>query len=223
MNKFNGILLCCLAAVIYGFGPFLIVNAQAGGASMVSINAWRLLFSIPIAYVILKCQKKNFDITKKEALNLFILGNVGGLLTAMFLFQAYNMISTGMATTLHFTYPILVNAVGIVLYKEGVTINKILALSLAISGVIAISFGDVSVTIMGVIIAMLSSSCFAFYIIFIERAKLADMGTFKLTFYSCLFSAPTAFLLAYLMGDLTYNHTPASWATFLVLPYWLVQ
>ena len=57
----------------------------------------------------------------------------------MFLFWGYNFMAAGIATTLHFTYPIFVTLFMLFVFKEKTSWITLLAIGLAICGVARLS------------------------------------------------------------------------------------
>lgn len=74
---------------------------------------------MPILYIMLKTNKSvSIKITKEELKKLALVATIGYVGTGMLLFLSYNYVPTGMATTIHFIYPILVITGCVVFYKE---------------------------------------------------------------------------------------------------------
>ena len=59
-------------------------------------------------FFIMIFRKVSFKLTKKELIDIILLGVVGGSFSMISLYAAYDYISTGLATTLHFIYPLII-------------------------------------------------------------------------------------------------------------------
>src|SRR5690606_35882274 len=146
--------------------------------------------ALPVLYLIVKKNKEDdIKIDKKELKDLIIVSILGYSATAILLFMSYNYISSGMATTLHFTYPIFVVLGGIIFFKDKPNILKILCVIFCTAGVILFSNNDGGSSILGIALAFLSGITYSFYMLFLEKSSLKIMSTFKLTFYLCAISS----------------------------------
>ena len=104
----NGYVMVIASAVLFGLMPLLAKEIYAMGGTALSLCVYRFLFSIPFLCAVVKGEKgQTFSITKEEAKKIFIL-SLGCAGTPFLLFQSYQYISSGMATTIHFIYPVLV-------------------------------------------------------------------------------------------------------------------
>ena len=65
-----------------------------------------------------------------------------GMQFDMFLFWGYNFMSAGIATTLHFTYPIFVTLIMLLFFREKTSWVTLLAIGLAICGVARLSINE---------------------------------------------------------------------------------
>ena len=110
---------------------------------------------LPLLFFIMIFRKVSFKLTKKELIDIILLGVVGGSFSMISLYAAYDYISTGLATTLHFIYPLIIVITSVVVYKEKI----------------------------GVILAILSGIFYSFYVVYMYRSKLDEMDYIKLTFY----------------------------------------
>ena len=100
--------------------------------------------------------------------------------SAMFLFWGYGFMGAGVATTLHFTYPVFVTLLMLVLFREKASWVTWVAILLAIYGVSEL---ELSADATGVIIVLLSAVCYAGYIVAVNKSRLRDMSGRKLAFY----------------------------------------
>ena len=107
--------------------------------------------------------------------NLPILILLGAFYTgsAMFLFWGYNFMAAGIATTLHFTYPIFVTLFMLFVFKEKTSWITLLAIGLAICGVARLSIdgGEMRLNGLGVIIVLLSAVAYALYIVTVNKSR----------------------------------------------------
>lgn len=211
MNKSKGVFFVILSAVSFGIMPILAVYAYKGNCNAFTLTFLRSLFAIPMLGVILKFNKNDFRISKSDIAPLFLLAILGGVSTTLLLFQSYKYISVGMATTLHFIYPVIVTLVCILLYHEKVVKSKIMALILSTLGVLLFFNNNSSVNYTGVIIALLSGCTYAYYIIYLDKSNLNDMSPFKLTFYLSIICAIVILIFGYMNHQISFNITRSAW------------
>ena len=110
-------------------------------------------------------------------------------LSAEFLFLAYDYLSPGIASTIFFSYPIIVALVLILFYKEKLTIPTLLSLLLVVVGVgvLSIKKGE-ALNYIGLGISLLGALVYALYILIVNKVRIESSGV-KISFYSMLFSS----------------------------------
>lgn len=219
MNKTKGIAFGVLAAFIYGFTPILGKLTYLEGSNSISLTFYRNFLSIPFLFFVLKYKKVNLIITKKEGKKLAILASLGSTLTALTLYGAYNYISVGMTTTIHYIYPVLVTAACYLIYKEKTSKEKIIALILSTLGVIMFFEGNFS--IIGVTLALLSGVVYAAHILYIDKSGLNVMYPFKITFYLSIFSSLYLFVAGILSNSLVFSMTLKGWLLTVLVAFFV--
>ena len=139
--------------------------------------------------VMLKTRRgSDFHIRRKDLLPLIVLGILVAL-SSLTLFEAYNYMDAGIASTILFVYPIMVALIMAAVYKEKVTLQTALCLLLALSGIaILYQGGDgVTLSLTGTLLVLGSALSYAIYIVGVNRPGLKEMATLKVTFYVLLF------------------------------------
>jgi len=211
MNKTKGISAVMIAAIIYGFTPILGKFTYLEGSNTMSLTFYRSLLSLPIIYAILKAKKVSLSVTKSEFMKLTILGILGPSITALMLYGAYNYISVGMSTTLHYIYPVLVTAVCIIIFKEKISKEKIIAVILSTIGVALFFDGDFTKNIIGILLALISGLTYGTHILFMDKSGIKGMYPFKFTFYACLTSSVFLFIVGIATKSLVFYMSPIGW------------
>jgi len=117
---------------------------------------------------------------------------------------SYNHMSTGLATTIHFIYPVAVMLGSVFFYHEKIEKIKIFSLILSLAGMyFLIGFNSLeSTSIIGVLLALFSGFSYAYYIITIARGRIKEMNPFVLIFYVSLFTSYILFVISIFMGKL---------------------
>lgn len=187
-QKVKGYILGIIAAVTYGMNPLFALPLYDGGMSPDSVLFFRYLFAIPIVAFMIKARGRSFRITKKEAANLVVLGLLMSL-SSLTLFQSYNYMDAGIASTMLFIYPIMVALIMTVFFREKLTLATVFCIALALGGIALLyRSGDGStLDLTGVALVMASALSYAVYIVAVNRKALKDMATLTLTFYVLLF------------------------------------
>ena len=186
--KVKGYILGAVAAATYGMNPLFTLPLYKEGMDPDSVLFFRYLFAIPILGIMLKVRGRNFKLKQKEVLPLIILGWLVAI-SSLTLFQSYNYMEAGIASTILFVYPILVALIMAVIFKEKITLQTILCILLALSGIgLLYKGGDgATLSLIGVGLVMGSALSYAIYIVGVNRPILKDVATLKVTFYVLLF------------------------------------
>ena len=93
-----------ITGITYGLNPLFGMPLMQNGVSINSILFFRYIIAVAILGAFLLCTKQSFKVSTKQSGILLILG-VLYTFSSIFLFEAYNYIASGLATTLIFLYP----------------------------------------------------------------------------------------------------------------------
>jgi drug/metabolite transporter (DMT)-like permease len=186
----RGLLLGLTAAVFYGLIPTFTLPLYGEGPdamSEISILFYRFIGAAAVVAVIMAVRGVSFRITRGEAVTLTYLSFLSDG-AAMFLLAGYDYMPSGIATTLHFMYPVATAVIMMCFYHESRRPVTIFAVLLAVCGVGVLSWpvGGVTVGMRGVVLELISALCFALYLIRLNRSRVAAMDNLKLTFYVLL-------------------------------------
>lgn len=184
MNNLKGFVFGILTSATFGLIPLFTLPLMAKGMQFDSILFYRFLFATLVLTGIMAGKKESFHVEKREIPILMLLGFFYTA-SAMFLFWGYNFMSAGIATTLHFTYPIFVTLLMLFLFKEKTSWVTMVAIGLAICGVarLSINDGELRLNGLGVFIVLLSAVGYALYITTVNKSHIQHMTGRKLTFY----------------------------------------
>lgn len=187
-NKVKGYILGTVAAATYGMNPLFALPLYAGGMDADSVLFFRYLFAIPILGAMIKMRGRSFAIQPRPALALVAMGIMMAF-SSLFLFQSYNYMDAGIASSLLFVYPVMVAVMMACVFHERLTIITILCMALALGGIGLLYNGEngVTLSLTGTIMVFLSALTYAVYIVFINRSRLNSLPTVKVTFYVLLF------------------------------------
>ena len=197
----KGYLCAFISAFTYGLIPlFMIPIKKAESFSVDATLFYRFLIASGAILLFLCYQKQRLRISLREGLIMSILGLLYAL-SAEFLFLAYDYLSPGIASTIFFSYPIIVALVLVLFYKEKITIPTILSLLLVVAGVGVLSIKEGStINYIGLGISLLGALVYAFYILIINKVRIEASGV-KISFYSMLFSSLYFWVKTLILGE----------------------
>lgn len=173
----------------FGLIPLFTLPLMKEGMSLDSILFYRFLFATIALGIMMKVHKEPFAI-KMNDLPLLVLLSTYYMVSAQFLFWGYDYMGAGVATTLHFTYPVFVTLLMLILFREKASWVTWLAIILAVYGVARLSIGgeDHKFSFFGVGIVLLSALGYAAYITTVNKSHLRTMPNRKLAFYVFVFT-----------------------------------
>lgn len=182
-----GIAVALLAAVCYGFIPFFTLPLREVGTenymSDPSILFYRFGIASMLVALVMLYRRTSFKVTRSELAMLTYLAFISDG-SALFLIESYNYMSSGVATTLHFMYPVVTALIMMTFYHESKQPITLFAIAMAVVGVGILSWSEgENMSIRGVLIALISAVCYALYLIRVNRSHAATMDSTKLVFY----------------------------------------
>ena len=174
-----------ITGITYGLNPLFGIPLMNEGASVESILFFRYLFAVLMLGAFLLMSGQKFRVSAKQAGILLVLGLLYTA-SSIFLFEAYNYIASGLATTLIFVYPVLV-AIIMVFLRVVPSWQVWLAIVATFVGVVIMTQGDAAQAIdpIGVLLSLGSATVYAFFIVIINRSKtIGSISNSLLTFYT---------------------------------------
>ncbi len=185
------------ASVLYGIGPTLIKMALITGIEADSAMFFNFFISAILSFAIIKIKHIKLKVTKRQLIELFLFGILGMSVTVMLLTYSYQYIPTGLATMLHFAYPVVVTIIMATLFREKIQPISIAAIFIAIAGLFIVTdLGALSGNnvLQGVAFALLSSITYGSYIIANKKASFSSLNPFVVVFYIDIFAAAFTFI-----------------------------
>lgn len=195
MSQLKGLVCGMVSSSTFGLIPLFALPAIQAGIGLDSVMFYRFGISAFALGVWLLVCRKDLRITFREFVVLFGLGILYAL-TALILTTSYLYLPSGIATTVHFLYPVVVTAVMILFFKDKISVPVILAALMAITGVYLLSSGEGGgvVSMKGLLLALSTVITYALYIVGINKSCVQKMDGLKMTFY-VLFSCTIIFVL----------------------------
>ena len=174
-----------ITGITYGLNPMFAVPLMNNGAAIESILFFRYAFAVLFLGAFLRLRKQSFRLTAKQAGGLLALG-VFYTASSTLLFESYNYIASGLATTLVFLYPVLV---AMIMVGLGVVPSwpVWMAIAATFGGVVVMTRGGDGVDMdpLGMALAMGSALAYSLFIVVINRSRtIAGISNSLLTFYA---------------------------------------
>lgn len=217
-TKLKGIISVIISAIVFGTMPLMAKIFYREGGNAISLTFYRFLLILPFLYALIKKEKDlSLEITKEEFRKILLMGAFGFAPTALLLYLSYNYIPSGMATTIHFMYPVFVILGCIFFYKEKTSLIKIISVILCALGVIMFYDGNGEINLIGIGLSFASAITYAFYTVYLDKSGLKQMNIFKLSFYLYIISSIILFVFGIATKSLTININPLGWIIALVL------
>lgn len=213
-KTFIGYTAGIVTGVTYGLNPLFAVPLMHNGATVEGILLMRYLVAVAFLGIFLLLKGESFRVTGRQLVILLLLGVLFAC-SSLFLFEAYNYIASGLATTLVFLYPVLVALIMLFLGVKpswqvwvaiGVTFTGVTVMTRGGGG------GDAAFT--GILFSVTSALVYALFIVIINRSvTIRRLSNSLLTFYA-LATGAVMFLAKGLMSGaplLAGLDTPVSW------------
>lgn len=212
----KGYIYTALSAIIFGLMPLLTKIIIARGATSLTIAFFRVFYVTIVLFFVLKIKKIDLHLEKRDWLSVILTSIFGSGLTIIILNESYNYVDTGIATSLHFLYPLFVAVLCCFFYGEKIKKKQIISLSFALVGIICfMSKGNGS--LFGYFLAIASGLTYAFYLVKMDKTGLVKMNALKLSFYLALFTTIEIFTINLFMQDVVFKMDMIAYGLLLVL------
>lgn len=214
----NGYLCGAIAAASYGLNPLFALPLYGAGMGVDSVLFYRYLLAVGMLGALMLFRRESFALRRCDLLPLAAMGLLFSF-SSLFLFQSYNYMDAGIASTILFLYPVLVAVIMLVGFHEKVTLGTTLSILLALTGIALLYKGGDgrTLSLAGVVLVFLSSLCYAVYIVGVNRSSLRTLPTEKLTFYALLFGLGVYVVRLRFCVDLQAVPAPHLWVNALSL------
>lgn len=214
-----GFFLAAVAAAAYGTNPAFAIPLYEMGMNPNSVLLFRYGMGVPVLALLMAMRKIDFALHKDELIPVFILGVLMAV-SSLTLFESYNYMNSGVASTLLFVYPIMVAVIMTFFFKEHFKESLILCFVFMIGGLILLMRPscDNAISGFGFLLVMVSALTYAIYIVLVNASKaVSRIPTTKLLFYVLIFGS-TVFLFKIAIGtELTLPLRGTGWYNLIAL------
>jgi drug/metabolite transporter (DMT)-like permease len=167
-----GFFWVAISAAAFGAMPIFGRYAYASGITPISLLFFRFLLAAVCMVILLKFQKEQLP-RGRNLLGLFLMGVFGYAGQALCYFTALTLISVSLVAILLYLYPIMVMILSAMFLKEKITLGKLLALTLALSGTVMVIGLQIGGSEIGIAWALAGSAIYSMYIVFGARLMKA--------------------------------------------------
>ena len=191
-SKLKGFFYGLLTSVTFGLIPLFTLPLMQKGLASDSILFYRFVAATLALGTMMVIKGESFRIHWKDVPLLIVMA-LFYTASSMFLLYGYEVMGAGVATTLHFTYPIFTTLLMLALFRERASWVTWLAIVLAVAGVARLSLQGTELKLdpWGVFIVLLSAVGYASYSVSVNKSRLKELHSRKLAFYVFLFTALT--------------------------------
>ena len=161
-KKVKGYAYGVIASVSYGLNPLFALPLYASGIRVDSVLFYRYVFALLFLAVMMKMSGQSFALKRNEILPVAVMGLLFSF-SSLFLFQSFNYMDAGIASTILFMYPVLVAVIMAVFFKERLSVVKIASIATAFVGISMLYKGEGGATLSmtGVCLVLMSSLTYA--------------------------------------------------------------
>ncbi len=198
MKKFS-VLLVLVAGTLWGIIGYFVRSLQSQGLSSLQIVAIRMTISAVLFSIFALVFNRKLFVIRLRDLWCFLGTGVLSVATFSFCyFKAIDYSSLSQASILLYTAPIFVMIFSVLLFREKITVIKVVSLILAFLGcmfVTGIFTSDASLNFIAIIYGLLSGVCYALYSIFSRYALDRGYSPLCITLYTFIFSSVAVLLI----------------------------
>ena len=222
----NGIFYAAISSMSFGFSPLFSLALIAAGLSDFDILSYRWLIAGLVLMIYAFCKKKSLRLNSFDEAWKIILLSVLRALTSITLLIGYVNISSGIASTINFMYPVIVTLCMVIFFGEKRSLIDYLAIAASIFGVYLLASGDSIMveggnTRLGLACSLISAFSFAAYYIVMKQVKADKIEVVKFTTWIMMLSAVYFIIGAFVCnGKLTVVTDAGSWLNILGLGLW---
>lgn len=186
MNRIKGILYAAVSSSTFGLAPFFSLTLLLAGFSAFEVLSYRWGVATIALTLFGWCSGCSFRLEKKDFLVVLLLSLLRAV-TSFSLLIAYQNIATGVASTIHFMYPLAVSLVMMYFFQEKKSLWVMFAVFMSLLGAALLSSRELEAkngdTIVGLVAACVSVFSYAGYIVGVRMTRAVRINSTVLTCY----------------------------------------
>ena len=222
----NGVFYAAVSSMSFGFSPLFSLGLIAVGLSDFDILSYRWLIAGTVLMLYAFFKKKSLRLNSFDEFWKVTLLSALRAITSVTLLLGYVNISSGIASTINFMYPVIVTICMMLFFGEKRSKVDFVAIAASIFGVYLLASGDSIIveggnTRLGLACSLISAVSFAAYYIVMKQVKADKIEVVKFTTWIMMLSAFYFIVCAFVFnGKITIVTDMKSWAEILGLGLW---
>lgn len=187
MRSMKGMLWAILSSASFGLVPLFSLPLLRAGVGTPTILFYRMGIAALCMGLVAWTTRRDLKIGFKDMMMFLSLGGLYAA-TSLWLLMSYSCIPSGMATTVHFLYPLVVSLIMTMFFREKRSWRLLAAALLSVVGVAMLSWGeeDATSTAKGIAMVLVTVVTYACYIVGVNKTRVARFDSVVLTFYVLL-------------------------------------
>ena len=218
MNNPKGIAYAALSSSTFGLAPLFTVTLLRDGFSPFEVLTYRWGVASAALLLFGLATGRRLRIARRDFGVVFLLSlfRAGCSLSLVF---AYANIATGVASTIHFLYPLAVALAMTLFFRERSSVWIVIAVFISLVGVALLAWGDAGNNDpgRGLIYAGTTVFTYAVYIIGVMKSRAGRLDPLIVAFYVLTFSAAVFLVYALSTSGIAVVHTWHIWRNLLLL------
>lgn len=185
MDKIKGILFAALSSSTFGLAPFFTISLIMAGYSTFEALSYRWGVASLFLFLVGVFSGVKFRMLWRDFRTVFCL-SLFRATTSFSLVVAYQNIASGVASVIHFMYPLAVALTMMFVFKEPKSKTIISAIVISIIGAVFLSTGNIESsgggdTVLGIVMSTISVFSYAGYIVGVRRTRAVNIPSVPLT------------------------------------------
>ena len=218
MERAKGILYAALSSSTFGLAPLFTLLLLGLGYSSFEVLSYRWGVASLFLGALALLAGRSFRLSWPELRTVFFL-SLFRAATSLSLVIAYQHIASGVASTIHFMYPLAVALAMMCFFREKGSVWVFAAIGMSIVGAVLLSLGNVDFTrgntTLGMVSAAVSVVSYGGYIVGVRKSRAVGIDSTVLT--CCVMAFGALFFIAggLLTGGVRLEIDPHTWLYIL--------
>ena len=218
MERAKGILYAALSSSTFGLAPLFTLLLLGLGYSSFEVLSYRWGVASLFLGALALLAGRSFRLSWPELRTVFFL-SLFRAATALSLVIAYQHIASGVASTIHFMYPLAVALAMMCFFREKGSVWVFAAIGMSIVGAVLLSLGNVDFTrgntTLGMVSAAVSVVSYGGFIVGVRKSRAVGIDSTVLT--CCVMAFGALFFIAggLLTGGVRLETDPHTWLYIL--------
>jgi len=215
-HTLKGSLYSIVAGILFGLTPLLAKNIYAAGSNAMTLALARMVSGMIIFFFLHHSLIKGSILLSRNLWKKVLICAVAYVMTPILVYSAYNYMDSGLVTTIHFIYPVLV-LVGMVCFCHAkLTAHKLCCCALCFVGVLCFYGSGGAISSRGIVMVLISAAAYAFYSIYLNESGLLKVHLFQLSFWLCAFGTVILSVVVLATKQLELPQTALGWEILLL-------